>query len=100
MSAPAFLSGDQRRSNRLVVMRQGVIVTGGGRRLRCMIVDVGVGGARLQVFSARLPEGRLTLLDPTMATVHELRPVWRRGPLTGVAFLASAEMPLPERDAA
>ncbi len=73
-------------------MRPGTVVCSGERRVPCLIVDLGVGGARLQLFSRPLPEEGLTLIDRSACSVHELRVIWRRGPLMGVAFAGTAQI--------
>ena len=91
LSCTAPAAAEKRQSGRLVVMRPGVVVSAGRRRRRCLIVDLGLGGARLQLLCRGLPREKLTLIDRSMNAVHELRVVWSRGPLVGVAFTASAE---------
>src|SRR3712207_8240376 len=48
--------------------------------------DLGLGGARLQLLCRGLPREQMTLIDRGMNSVHELRVVWTRGPLVGVAL--------------
>ena len=77
-------------------MRRGAVVHGpSGRSYSCVIVDVSVGGARLQMYAPDLPASDLTLVDGKGGTVHELRVAWRAGPFVGVAFVDTAEAPRP-----
>lgn len=76
------------------VVRQGIIVHDlSGRTFRCTIVDVSLGGARLQLIAPDLPPGDLTLLDRYAGVSHTLRIAWRAGPFLGAAFTSSAELP-------
>ena len=75
-------------------MRRGVLVdAGSGASTPCMIVDISIGGARLEIVAAGLPKGPLSLIDRKAATAHELKIVWRRGPVAGVSFLSSTALP-------
>jgi hypothetical protein len=76
-------------------MRRGVLVHGPtGRSFTCLIVDVSLGGARLQLTAPEpLPEGQLSLIDGANATLHELRVAWRDPPFVGVAFIGTAPAP-------
>ena len=85
---------DLRAHPRAEVTRRGMVVhQPTGESFKCVIVDVSVGGARLQIYAEGLPEGDLTLVDAVTGTVHELRVAWRRGDLVGVAFTASVALP-------
>ena len=76
------------------VMRRGVVVHGStGVSFTCTIVDISLGGARIQLYAPELPESDLTLIDAAMGTVHELRIAWRNGPFVGVEFTASVDLP-------
>ena len=77
-------------------MRRGAVVHGPtGRSYTCVIVDVSLGGARLQLIAPDLPESGLALVDAQRGTVHELRIAWRSGPFVGVAFVGTVEAPKP-----
>lgn len=77
-------------------MRRGAIVHGPtGRSYSCVIVDVSLGGARLQLIAPDLPASDLSLVDAKRGTVHALRVAWRSGPFLGVAFVETAEAPTP-----
>jgi hypothetical protein len=84
---------DLRAHPRTEVMRRGVVVDQAGASFTCAIVDVSLGGARLQLFASDLPGGDLTLIDTAMGTVHELRVAWRNGDFVGVAFTATVALP-------
>jgi hypothetical protein len=85
-----------RRHPREQVMRRGAIVhEPTGRSYSCVIVDVSLGGARLQLFAPDLPSDGLNLVDARRGTVHELRVAWRSGPFVGVAFVGTKEAPKP-----
>ena len=87
---------DLRRHPRKQVMRRGAVVHGPtGKSYSCVIVDVSLGGARLQLIAPDLPTSDLTLVDGQRGTVHALRVAWRSGPLVGVAFVETAEAPRP-----
>ena len=64
-----------------------------GRSYSCVIVDVSMGGARLQLYAPELPSTDLTLVDGQAGTVHELRIAWRAGPFMGVSFVATNPAP-------
>ena len=90
---PPETSAENRRHPRREVMRRGVVVHGpSGRSFTCVIVDVSLGGARLQLIGDGLPDADLSLVD-AQGTVHELRIAWRRDPFVGVAFTATAPAP-------
>ena len=75
-------------------MRRGVVVHGpSGRSFTCVIVDVSLGGAKLQLIAPDLPDGDLSLVDTQKGTSHELRVAWRKDPFVGVAFTATASLP-------
>ena len=77
-------------------MRRGAVVHGPtGRSYSCVIVDVSLGGARLQLIAPDLPSSDLSLVDGERGTVHALRVVWRRGPFVGVAYVETVEAPRP-----
>ena len=85
--------GDKRQHPREQVMRRGVLVHGPtARSFTCTIVDVSLGGARLQLFAPDVPETGLTLVDAEQGSVHELRAVWRTEGFLGVAFVASVDL--------
>ena len=85
---------DSRVHARKPVVRQGIIVHDlSGATFRCTIVDVSLGGARLQLIAPDLPAGDLTLVDRHTGTSHGLRIAWRAGALMGAAFTSSAELP-------
>ena len=86
-------ASDQRAHPREEVMRRGVVVhAASGRSFTCVIVDVSLGGARLQLYAPDLPDDDLTLLDPHRETAHSLRIAWRNGPFVGVAFTGTVEL--------
>lgn len=64
-----------------------------GATFRCMIVDVSLGGARLQMVAPNLPSEGLTLIDAAEGQSHKLRVVWRAGAFVGVAFRSSSDLP-------
>ncbi len=75
-------------------MRRGTVVhESSGRAYRCTILDLSIGGARLQLYAPDLPKEELTLLDPEMSTVHRLRLAWRVGPFIGVSFTTTTALP-------
>ena len=77
-------------------MRRGAVVHGTtGRSYSCVIVDVSLGGARLQLFAPDLPDTDLSLVDARRGTVHALRIAWRSGPFVGVAFVDTTDAPSP-----
>lgn len=81
---------------RTPVVRQGMLVHNlSGDTFRCTIVDVSLGGARLQLIAPDLPAGDLTLLDRHAGVSHALRIAWRAGPFIGAAFIRSSELPRP-----
>ena len=92
--APQSPGADGRRHPRTPVMRRGVVVHGpSGRSFSCMIVDVSLGGAKLQLIASGLPNADLSLVDAQNGTVHELRIAWRKDPFVGVAFLETTPVP-------
>ena len=85
---------ERRRHPREPAMRRGVVVHGpSGRSFTCVIVDVSLGGAKLQLIAPDLPSGDLSLIDGQKGTVHELRVAWRKDPFVGVAFTETASLP-------
>lgn len=64
-----------------------------GATFRCTIVDVSLGGARLQLMVPDLPEDQLTLIDTVEGRSHKLRIVWRKGSFVGVEFASSVDLP-------
>ena len=75
-------------------MRRGVVVHGpSGRSFTCVIVNVSLGGAKLQLIASGLPDGDLSLVDAQMGTGHELRIAWRNDPFVGVAFTGTEAVP-------
>lgn len=64
-----------------------------GATFRCTIVDVSLGGARLQLIAPDLPGDELRLIDTAEGRSHELKVVWRKGAFLGVAFTSSADLP-------
>lgn len=78
------------------VMRPGAVIHESTRRtVTCTIIDISLGGARLQLFAPDLPKEGLTLLDREAGALHQLRVAWSLGPLMGVAFLNTVELPQP-----
>lgn len=85
---------EKRVHPRETVMRRGMVIhVETGRSYRCVIVDVSTGGAKLQLLAPGLPEGDLSLVDLGAAFNHDLRVVWRDGPMIGVSFLSTAQLP-------
>ena len=85
---------EARRHPRRTVLRRGVVVHGPtGRSIPCTIIDLSLGGARLQLFAPDLPENELTLIDAELGRLHELRVAWRAGGFVGVAFKATVDLP-------
>ena len=75
-------------------MRRGRVVHGAtGATFPCTIIDISLGGARLQLYAPELPDGDLTLIDADRGTLHDLRIAWRNGDFVGVAFNATVELP-------
>ena len=64
-----------------------------GRSFRCTIIDISVGGARVQLYAPDLPKEDLTLIDRDMGTAHQLRVAWSLGPFMGVAFTSTEPLP-------
>lgn len=87
-------SKEKRAHPRQPVMRRGVVLDSVSRKsFGCLIVDVSLGGARVQLIAPGLPDKGLTLVDREAGQSHDLRIVWRHGPFMGVAFTGSAELP-------
>jgi hypothetical protein len=77
-------------------MSRGVIVHDlTGRTFNCTVLDVSLGGARLQLFAPDLPDGDITLIDRESESPQRLRVVWRAGPMIGVAFVGATTTPEP-----
>jgi len=91
VSAP---SDNNREHPRQAAMRRGVVVQQpSGAAFVCVIIDVSLGGARLQLIGADIPDEGLTLIDAQMGASHALRVVWRKDPFVGVAFTESEILP-------
>lgn len=85
---------DKRAHPREEAMRRGVVIhQPSGNSVTCVIVDVSLGGARLQLYAPALPDEGLTLIDAKMGTIHQLRVAWRNGPFVGVAFTSTSQLP-------
>jgi hypothetical protein len=90
----SVIGRDKRVHPRETVMRRGVVIhSETGQTYRCVIVDVSTGGAKLQLLAPGLPEGTLSLVDLGAAANHDLKVVWRTGPMVGVSFLSSSPLP-------
>jgi hypothetical protein len=75
-------------------MSRGVIVHDvTGRTFNCTVLDVSLGGARLQLFAPDLPDRDITLIDRENASPQRLRVVWRAGPIIGVVFVEAITTP-------
>lgn len=55
---------ERRKFGRRTVLKQAVIVTETGERLKCCVVDMSEGGARLRFAGGALPEGEFALEIP------------------------------------
>lgn len=87
-------NADHRVHPRVEVLRRGVIVHGAsGRTFECRILDVSLGGARVQLYAPDIPREDLTLFDRELGLAHQLRIAWSVGPLMGVAFQSTKELP-------
>ena len=88
-------SGVEARTHpRTEVMRRGAMVHhASGRSFRCTIIDISLGGARVQLYAPDLPKEDLTLIDREMGTAHQLRVAWSFGPFMGVAFTSTESLP-------
>jgi hypothetical protein len=88
------LGPDDRAHPREEVMRRGVVVHGAtGASIPCTIIDISLGGARLQLYAPNLPGDELSLIDADKGTMHDLRVAWRNGDFVGVAFEATVDLP-------
>lgn len=84
----------ERRHGRSPVVRRGIVVHEvSGATFRCTIVDISLGGARLQLIAPDLPDEGLTLIDTAEGRSHALRVVWRKGSMIGVAFVSTVDLP-------
>ena len=87
-------SSEKRAQPRQAVMRRGVVLDSAGHRsFGCLIVDLSIGGAKLQLFAPGLPNSGLSLIDRQAGRSHDLTIIWRQGPFLGVAFTGTAELP-------
>ena len=78
---------EKRAHPREQVQRPGVVVHGrSGKSVPCTIMDVSLGGARLLLTEADLPDAGLTLIDQQMKTLADCKVVWRKGHFVGVSF--------------
>lgn len=88
------MTREARRHVRHAAVRRGVVVHDeSGETFRCLIVDISIGGARLQLVAPNLPPGGLTLIDAAEGRSYALKPVWRAGAFVGVTFLSKADLP-------
>lgn len=88
---PAVGGAEQRAHPRRHVLRRGWVEhRPTGAAYPCLIVDISLGGARLQLYAPDVPGQGLTLHDPGVGYVHELRVAWRISWFMGVAFTHSA----------
>ncbi len=102
--APESGRPDHRRHERLRVLRRAVFVDGAsGGSISCLILDISVSGARVQLLDEALPDSGMTLVDGRTGALHEAKTVWRSGPFAGVSFTSTISLdptrsdPLPAR---
>lgn len=91
---PEPAGAENRTQPRKLVMRKGAVIhQPTGRSFSCTIVDLSLGGARVQLYGQDIPKTELTLIDRDVGEAHELRVVWSLGPMMGVQFTSTTELP-------
>lgn len=82
-----------RKHERIDFRRQAcVVLEPDGPRLECMILDISVGGARLDVGPLPAPKMFILILTPNGEVRRTCLTTWRRGPILGVRFIDIKEL--------
>lgn len=79
---------EKRRTPRVPTKLDAAVVTDRRILFRCVILDINVYGARLEVGGEAPPE-RFHLIDLLSGVGYEARIMWRQTPMVGTRFLAT-----------
>ena len=77
---------DRRRNPRYRTLKSGVIVSAGYSDIKCQILDLSDGGARLMPADPVHCPKRF-VLQPLAGPARECEVIWRRGPMIGVRYV-------------
>lgn len=87
-------AADQRAHARRPTSRK-VYLVSGRDTLRCALIDVAEGGARIRLLGAILPDGDLYLVDTRVRRIHLARSVWQSEREAGLQFVESDTLDRP-----
>jgi hypothetical protein len=87
-------AADQRAYARRPTSRK-VYLVSGRDTLRCALIDVAEGGARIRLLGATLPDGDLYLVDTRVRRIHLARSVWQSEREAGLQFVESDTLDRP-----
>jgi hypothetical protein len=83
---------DRRRFDRVETLRDAKVFYGVAGSLGCVVRDVSVGGARIELANDAFIPGEIFLLDLTIGSAFRSRVVWRRGRDLGLEFLTREDL--------
>lgn len=95
MSAPANPVGStvEKRAHRREPVRRPAYLVSGGLAIKCVLVDIAPGGARIRLPAAALGTEDLYLADTRAGLVHLTHIVWRSSKEAGLQFVETASLP-------